>query len=214
MTQNTEQNMRTREMIILEISTLLHASMYPDDARKSAEDLVEEIAFLGAEEQRRKDAEDSRAVHQWRLTADDEWVNAVDLVELDQVRNGYPGAETRTLYTRPANVAALEAEIALRDVAAERERQKSVEGWTEAHDDQHSAGQLVAAATCYAESSYFLTDRLRSNGSQMDVPRLWPWADEWWKPTTQRRDLVKATALILAEIERLDRAILTREGGV
>jgi hypothetical protein len=31
-------------------------------------------------------------------------------------------------------------------------------------------------------------------------------ADEWWKPTNRRRDLVKAGALILAEIERLDRA--------
>lgn len=28
---------------------------------------------------------------------------------------------------------------------------------------------------------------------------------EWWKPTNRRRDLVKAAALILAEIERLDR---------
>ena len=30
----------------------------------------------------------------------------------------------------------------------------------------------------------------------------------WWKPTDCRRDLVKAGALILAEIERLDRAAL------
>ena len=28
----------------------------------------------------------------------------------------------------------------------------------------------------------------------------------WFKPTTPRRDLVKAGALIIAEIERLDRA--------
>lgn len=42
------------------------------------------------------------------------------------------------------------------------------------------------------------------------IPRQWPftWWLDWWKPTTYRRDLVKAGALILAEIERLDR----REG--
>jgi len=35
---------------------------------------------------------------------------------------------------------------------------------------------------------------------------VWTWERAWWKPTTRRRDLVKAGALILAEIERLDRA--------
>jgi len=35
---------------------------------------------------------------------------------------------------------------------------------------------------------------------------LWPWSPMWWRPTTQRRDLVKAGALIMAEIERIDRA--------
>lgn len=33
----------------------------------------------------------------------------------------------------------------------------------------------------------------------------WPWSREWWKPKNPRRDLVKAGALIVAEIERLDR---------
>ena len=36
-------------------------------------------------------------------------------------------------------------------------------------------------------------------------PPSWPWVRRWWKPTDRRRDLVKAGALILAEIERLDR---------
>jgi hypothetical protein len=37
------------------------------------------------------------------------------------------------------------------------------------------------------------------------APDGWPWAPELWKPANARRDLVKAGALILAEIERLDR---------
>jgi hypothetical protein len=38
--------------------------------------------------------------------------------------------------------------------------------------------------------------------------QIWPWDRKWWKPTDRRRDLVKAAALILAEIERLDRATI------
>lgn len=42
-------------------------------------------------------------------------------------------------------------------------------------------------------------------GDMADI-EVWPWDESWWKPTNRRRDLVKAGALILAEIERLDRA--------
>lgn len=35
---------------------------------------------------------------------------------------------------------------------------------------------------------------------------VWPWDWAWWKPKNPRRDLVRAAALIIAEIERLDRA--------
>jgi len=38
------------------------------------------------------------------------------------------------------------------------------------------------------------------------MENLWPWGKEWWKPSDRRRDLVKAGALIAAEIDRLDRA--------
>jgi hypothetical protein len=40
-------------------------------------------------------------------------------------------------------------------IAAERERQVSVEGWTPEHDDKHDSGSLVAAAVTYAlEATY------------------------------------------------------------
>ncbi|HHG5326055.1 TPA: hypothetical protein ACPWPG_001447 [Pseudomonas aeruginosa] len=44
------------------------------------------------------------------------------------------------------------------------------------------------------------------------VSLAWPWDEQWWKPSTARRDMVKACALALAEIERLDRAA-PAEGG-
>lgn len=96
---------------------------------------------------------------------------------------------------------------AARDVLAERRRQVEVEGWTPEHDDRHRAGTLATAAACYALSSHGFTPR-------GEPPAIWPWATDWWKPKRDRRDLVKAGALILAEIERLDRASAApKEGG-
>ncbi len=84
------------------------------------------------------------------------------------------------------------------DVLAERRRQVTAEGWTSEHDDEHDSGQLAIAAATYA---------LRSARFRFDIQsEIWPWSFEWWKPSDPRRNLVKAAALILAEIERLDRA--------
>ncbi|HBX7169514.1 TPA: hypothetical protein MIB38_17765 [Klebsiella pneumoniae] len=85
------------------------------------------------------------------------------------------------------------------DVLAERKRQVTAEGWTPGHDDEYEHGELADAVGCYALSSELFD-------CAGEPPRPWPWPDEWWKPTNRRRDLVKAGALILAEIERLDRA--------
>lgn len=108
----------------------------------------------------------------------------------------------------------LEITAAVSDVLAERERQKSVEGWTAEHDDQHTKGQLAKAAACYAVGSQIKgkSDIIETSTVKAAKWRYWPWADEWWKPTDRRRDLVKAGALILAEIERIDRAI-SKAGG-
>ena len=38
------------------------------------------------------------------------------------------------------------------------------------------------------------------------ISQVGPWDGKGWQPTTYRRNLVKAGALIVAEIERLDRA--------
>lgn len=94
------------------------------------------------------------------------------------------------------------------DVVAERRRQVSGEGWTPEHDDAHSNFELSAAAVSYA-----LRAPLPHDQGDLGVPMQWPWSQEWWKPTDPRRDLVKAGALILAEIERLDRGELKANEG-
>ncbi|STJ26705.1 Uncharacterised protein [Citrobacter braakii] len=82
---------------------------------------------------------------------------------------------------------------ALRDVAAERQRQQSIKGYSVEQDDTYIGGELAAAAISYIEP--------------LEAENYWPadWHDDSFKPSDYRRNLVKATALLLAEIERLDR---------
>ncbi|HHK0427933.1 TPA: hypothetical protein ACQQIU_006166 [Pseudomonas aeruginosa] len=95
------------------------------------------------------------------------------------------------------------------DVQAERKRQVEVEGWTPEHDDAHNHGQMARAAACYALAG---SSAPNDGTAALLVSLAWPWDEQWWKPSTARRDMVKACALGLAEIERLDRAA-PAEGG-
>jgi hypothetical protein len=95
------------------------------------------------------------------------------------------------------------------DLLSERRRQVTVEGWTPEHDDQHRNNDLAFAASCYAFHAGAASWDMEDDGMPYDshpAPKIWPWEPEWWKPKSPRSDLVRAAALILAEIERLDRA--------
>lgn len=95
------------------------------------------------------------------------------------------------------------------EIANERLRQISVEGWTPEHDDQHSSGELAGAAGCYAKHVNARQWCFKNNPDDYQCepePSGWPWEPEWWKPKNPRSDLIRAAALIVAELERLDRA--------
>jgi hypothetical protein len=98
------------------------------------------------------------------------------------------------------NAASLQPGSALGDIAAERERQMSGEGCTPQRDDQYIFAELANAAACYAAAEQALPGRLPA------CPPAWPWPLEAWKPRSRRENLVRSGALILAEIERIDRA--------
>ena len=83
------------------------------------------------------------------------------------------------------------------DVLAERRRQVEREGWTPAHDDLYDAAELPRAAAAYV-----------LNGGNDEAPCIWPFHSKWWKPRDARANYVRAAALLLAEIERIDRAAL------
>jgi hypothetical protein len=113
----------------------------------------------------------------------------------------------------PLNDAAL-------DVITERRRQKSVERWTAEHDDTHDRFEMARAAAFYALHPAAMAMPIAATGEPSERSRLvvaaeeaWPpqWGREWQKPKPARRSLVFAAALLLAEIERLDRLEAKRE---
>jgi len=88
---------------------------------------------------------------------------------------------------------------AIKLIAAER-REQARKGWTAEHDDVHRDGELVVAATCYS-----LVPFCSEHGCDAAItPESWPWDADSWKPSPGDpiRDLVKAAALIAAEIDR------------
>lgn len=110
------------------------------------------------------------------------------------------------------------------EVYAERRRQVAEEGFDAAHDDASDPGAHERAAACYAYAAAqpeHLTPFVETASKLPRTGRLgwfvrdmlvtmWPWAAHWWKPQTDRADwkrrcLVKACALGLAAIERIDR---------
>lgn len=111
------------------------------------------------------------------------------------------------LAVKEARIVELEAMLsrvattnAARDVLNERRRQVESEGRTPELDDEYDAYQLAEAAGCYALNS------MAPGGMH-----IWPWDKSWWKRAPHRRQMVKAGALILAEIERVDREDMKAE---
>jgi len=96
----------------------------------------------------------------------------------------------------------------------ERDAHKTREDWSDEHDDAHLKGELWRAALFYTnvalKSPTWVYTRFHID---------WPWDPCWFKPwkkdsagnyTTEidkERCLVKAGALIIAEQERLERAL-------
>lgn len=83
------------------------------------------------------------------------------------------------------------------DVLGERRRQTEEKGYTAERDAAYTKGELARAAAAYAMAS--------AGYVRLGAETLWPWSASTWKPGEKRRALVKAGALVLAEIERLDR---------
>ncbi len=89
-------------------------------------------------------------------------------------------------------------------MVAERERQVTGERMAPEHDDRHDPGTLVDAGVAYARPHAALTEPAKDSmavDSGGRVPDGWPWEAHWWKPKGLRPDLVRAGALLAAELD-------------
>lgn len=100
-------------------------------------------------------------------------------------------------------------------IAYERRRQVTEEGYKPEHDDTHEMGELASAAIAYASPFHSIKAlSLISGEHEADV---WPWHPSEFRPSetsglpslARIRDLVKAGALIAAEIDRIQRLLAT-----
>jgi len=112
-------------------------------------------------------------------------------------------------------------------IAEERAKQISDDGYSPAHDDRHNDGEIAVAGGTYAlpQSHRIMGKRTITIPTarglaepdgwkevSVSVPCDWPWEPQSWKPTPNDRvrELVKAGALIAAEIDRLQRSAVIK----
>lgn len=93
---------------------------------------------------------------------------------------------------------------AVHDIGRERLRQVRELGHGPEEDDAYARGELALAATAYL---------MHNDNPANSAADLWPcdWAPDSFKPKSRREDLVRAGALIAAEIDRLDRAAMREQ---
>lgn len=96
-------------------------------------------------------------------------------------------------------------------IAFERGRQINEKGFTSTHDDEHIDGSLLAASSCYLALGLMFVRADHPHASMathnMPIgPTGWPWLDGYKADLSGPiPNLVKAGALIAAEIDRLQR---------
>lgn len=101
----------------------------------------------------------------------------------------------------PSNEKSISIKTGIELITEERKRQIEVEGFTTQYDSKYAKDELAKAALCYVTPSEIR--KLDNSGD--GTPENWPWKC-CWKPSPKNRvrELVKAGALIAAEIDRLN----------
>lgn len=100
---------------------------------------------------------------------------------------------------------ALATTKAISDVIAERQLQQD-KGRDNAHDDGYIDGVLALAGAAFAVSGAGFN---RVGTYRLRARNLWPFPKETFKPAgdvNRRHDLVRGAAMIIAEIDKMDRA--------
>lgn len=94
---------------------------------------------------------------------------------------------------------------AVRDIEMERDYQIKQKDCQTTRDDTYTDNQLIRAACSYALHA---TNEAQGGCEQTHatIMGVWPWPEGSFSKCDKRSSLVKAAALLVAEIERIDRA--------
>lgn len=93
----------------------------------------------------------------------------------------------------------------LGEILKERGKQAK-KGYTASSDDRHTENELPQAAIAYALNAAL-------PAASVQVPYFWPWDVAAFRPEGRRADMIKAAALLVAEIQRMDRAVAAKTSG-
>lgn len=132
------------------------------------------------------------------------WERARAALRQDAQSAGVTGGESEARGSAN-DYAALTREV-IEAIVSERTRQKTEEGHWPNGDNNYRQEELARAAAVYANPEIWNVFGASRVG--------WPWRADSYKPTTRRRDLIKAAALIVAQLERDHRASETTADGV
>lgn len=84
----------------------------------------------------------------------------------------------------------------VKEIAEERRRQIEDLGYTREHDRNHQGAELIRAALSYLAAADF--------GDNPPLPFDWPFDPKSWRPEDRRNNLIRAGALIAAELDRME----------
>ena len=99
----------------------------------------------------------------------------------------------------------LNASVGATQILKERKRQKQPvdlggEGYLAKHDETHVNQEMLKAAMCYLQHAIDPNDEKVAGKN----PDAWPWASDAWKPKDRQKDLIRAGALIAAELDLIN----------
>jgi len=190
MTQNAEQNLRTRDAQITALATMLMALAAckpangdPNLAMESAKNHVLEAEARGAAEQRRKDAESDRpSAYRWTYGIGEKWRFA------EKPPTATSAARkpkfVSPLYTRPADVTALEARI------VELEAREERDGWQYLTENTSSDSGLPSCRLNFMFQEGDSRERIEETASAFGIEVCWDVTDwDWQGPPEEMEEL-------------------------
>lgn len=115
-------------------------------------------------------------------------------VSKEEIGNSYPEAE---IVTGQFDFAITPAYALIQE---ERRRQIYEENHAIEFDDTHTKSELLRAALTYENCVY-----AKEIQGDIIAPETWPWPAKWFKPKSYKSNLIRAGALVEAEIDRKER---------